>query len=519
MRECAKENKIIFLYIFLFFVCVWQEEKIQEVEKKRKDELPKTPTETAVTVATELEAKVSAENVKMSEECKVDKTQEVDSKAEISQKSTVKIAPLMKGDAEAVKEEGKVVVTPQSPLSLPPPPPPPPNKMSQLFMPIKKKFNRKSNVRMPSLQWSTLRPNQIRGTVFNDTTNDENLRNIINFNQFENKFSIVDTQQAPPSSERFSPQKNCIRMPNYVTLLEQNRLRNISILLRKLNFTADAVVRLINDYDFNQLREGKGSNIRLLTNLAPKDEEIATYQRYMTEKKDIVVLSDEDKFLLRLALVERLPLKLNVMEFMATFDDRINTLSIQLAAISSASLSLKSSQKFKGILEIVLTFGNYMNGNKSSGSAYGFRLRGTLEKLNEVRSNDKKHTLLQYIIVDVIAQHFPQLLSFDSELSCIVQATRVSMRCVATEVANIEHNWREMSDECDLSSNKTLKAFKEASQCVCNKLTNEFSMAQNNYNQCVEYFGEANDATIDSDEFFRSVEKFIAEFRAIVAQG
>lgn len=437
----------------------------------------------------------------MSEESKVDKIPDVSSKTEISGNSIS--SPLMKGDT--------VMLPPPCATFCSPPPPPPPIILGPLLLPIKKKFVPKS--KMPTLHWSILRPHRIRGTIFSDI-DDEKVRMAINFTHFEDKFHIVDTQQKQQRGKQIAMPKSHNRMPNYVTLLESNRLRNASILLRKLNLNADVAVQIINDYDFNQL---KHENVELLTNLAPRDEEISLYRQYIDEQKDIVLLSDEDKFLLKLSLVERLPVKLNVMEFMGNFNDRVDSLLVQISAISSASLSLKSSEKFKGIIEIILTFGNYMNENKSSGSAYGFHMRGTLEKLNDTRSNDKKQSLLQYIVTDVIAQQFPQFLSFNTELLCMKTATRVSMKNVANEVSNIQCSWREMSDECDLSLNTALEAFKENSYGAFNKLINEFEQAQNNYNDCMAYFGEC-DATIDSDEFFTIVEKFVAQFMAIVGK-
>ncbi|CAG9809612.1 unnamed protein product [Chironomus riparius] len=426
---------------------------------------------------------------KLSEGSKVDKIPDVSSKTEISGQS---IAPL-------------------PPLCVPPPPPPP-KMLGPLLLPIKKKFDPKS--KMPTLHWSILRPNRIRGTIFGDI-NDENIRMAINFNHFEDKFCIVDTQQKQQQGgKQIAVTKSFTRIPNYVTLLESNRQRNVSILFRKLNLNADVVVQIINEYDVNQL---KYENVELLTRMAPKDEEYFLFRQYIDEKKDIVLLSDEDKFLLKLSLVERLQVKLNIMEFMGNFNDQVDSLLVQISAISSASLSLKSSEKFKGIIEIILTFGNYMNGNKSSGSAYGFHMRGTLEKLNDTRSNDKKQSLLQYIVTDVIAQQFPQFLSLNTELLCMKTAARVSMKNVANEVSSIKCSWREMSDECDLSLNTALKAFKESSYGTCNKLINEFEQAQNNYNDCMAYFGEC-DATIDSDEFFTIVEKFVAQFMAIVSK-
>lgn len=419
---------------------------------------------------------------------------DADQRPEILQKSTVKIAPMIKAQAD-------VKITQQTVIPQGPPPPPPP---SMLLMPIKKKSLAKS--KLPTLNWPTLRPNQVRGTVFNGL-DDERLCKIINFAHFEDKFRISDIAKSASSS----PLVGRIRAPSFVTLLEQSRLRNVSILRRKLNFNADIAIRAIDDYDFNQLNL---DSIQLLTNLAPKDSETEAYRNYKTQKKDISVLSEEDKFLLKLSQVERLTTKLSVMDFMANFEDRADSLKIQLCAINSASLSVKSSKKFNSILEIILAFGNYMNGDKSSGQAYGFKLKGTFERLNDTRSSDKSMSLLQFIVTSTIATSFPHLLNFDSELLCIQEAARISMRNITAEVASIESGWRKLTEESKLSKSSTLKTFETTSSSTLNKLINEHETAQNNYIECVCYFGEEKTSALDSDEFFSSLFKFVSQFKA-----
>lgn len=416
---------------------------------------------------------------------------DADHRPEILQKSTVRIAPMIKGESEVRNTKQNVVVV----LRGPPPPPPP------MLMPIKIKSQ--TRCKLPSLNWLPLRPHQIRGTIFNGL-NDERLRKIINFAHFEDKFRLTDNSQSP----RNSPLANRIRAPSFVTLLEPTRLRNVSILRRKLNFDADVAIEAINDYDFNQLNL---DSVQLLTNLAPKDSETEAYRNYKEEK---AVLSEEDKFLMKLSQVERLMTKLYVMDFLGNFNDRADSLKIQLCAVTSASLSLKSSKKFKSILEIILTFGNYMNSNKSCGDAYGFRLKGTFERLTDAKSNDKKLSLLDYIVRDTIAQKFPHLLTLDNELLCIGESARISMKNIANEVTNIKIGWRKLTEESKLSMSAALKAFEMASSETFNKLINELEAAQNNYNECVCYFGEENAAAMDSDEFFSVVCNFVTQFKA-----
>lgn len=436
----------------------------------------------------------------MSKSSKVDKVPDLDHRPEILLKSTVKISPMVKDDTEAriTKKADTALVNPKllppPPLAQPPPPPP-------SMIPIKKKM--KPTCNLPSFNWQPLRPNQIGGTVFYGL-NDERLRKIINFAHFEDNFRLTDMSQSPQKS----PLANRIRTPTFVTLLESTRLRNVSIALRKLNFDADVVIQAINDYDFNQLNL---DSIELLTKLAPKDAETEAYRNYMAQKKDIAALSEGDKFIMKLSQVERLMTKLAVMELVVNFD-RVAALKIQLCAITSASLSLKSSEKFKTILEIILTFGNYCNSNKSSSAAYGFRLKGTLERLSEIRTTDKKLTLFDYIVNETISKTIPHLLTLDEELLCIDEAAQTSMRSISSEVGNIKSGWRKLTEESKLSNSITLNTFVTTSSEEINKLINELEAAQNNYADCVRYFGE-DATTLESDEFFSIVGKFVTQFK------
>lgn len=424
---------------------------------------------------------------------KVDKrSPDTDHKPEILQKSTVKIAPTMKAKSEVTNTMHNIAIQG--------PPPPPPLYFS---LPIK----RQAQVccRLPTFNWLPLPPNRIRETIFNGL-DDERLRKIINFTHFEDKFHINDSSQ----SKHNSPSKS--RSPTFASLLGSTRLRNVSILLRKLNLDADAAVEAINVYEVNQLDL---DSIQLLTNLAPRDSETEAYRNYITQKKDIAELSEEDKFLMKLSQVERLMTKLNVMDFLGNFNDRVDSLNIQLCAVTSASLSLKNSKKFRSILEIILTFGNYMNSNKSCGLAYGFRIKGAIEGLNNTRSSDKKMSLFEYMVEETIAKKFPNLLTLDSELLCINEAARISMKNISNEVMSIKSGWRKLTEERKLSMNFTLKAFESTSSVKFNKLINELETALNSYNECICYFGEESTETMDSDEFFSIVCKFLSQFKQL----
>jgi hypothetical protein len=60
------------------------------------------------------------------------------------------------------------------------------------------------------------------------------------------------------------------------------------------------------------------------------------------------------------------------MAYIANFTESANTIQPQIHAVIMASRSVRSSDKFHQLLEIILAFGNYMNGAKR-GPAYGFK--------------------------------------------------------------------------------------------------------------------------------------------------
>lgn len=110
------------------------------------------------------------------------------------------------------------------------PPPPMPGMMPAPSgaMTIKRKVQTK--YKLPTLNWIALKPNQVRGTIFNEL-DDEKLHKSINFVEFEEKFKIGSGIGALAASEidglarDFSSKR--FKKPENISLLEHTRLRNI----------------------------------------------------------------------------------------------------------------------------------------------------------------------------------------------------------------------------------------------------------------------------------------------------
>lgn len=148
-------------------------------------------------------------------------------------------------------------------------------------------------------------------------------------------------------------------------------------------------------------------------------------------------------------------------------------------SIISASSSIKSSKKFRAVLEVILAFGNYLNSSKR-GPAYGFKLQ-SLDTLLDTKSNDKRMSLMHYIVA-TIRQKFPELMNFDTELFCIDKAAQVSLEMLISDVNELEKGMETVRKEADLRGKGTqshvLRDFLANSEEKLKKIRSDCKTAQ-----------------------------------------
>uniref|UniRef100_A0A1B6DWK9 Formin-like protein n=1 Tax=Clastoptera arizonana TaxID=38151 RepID=A0A1B6DWK9_9HEMI len=417
---------------------------------------------------------------------------------------------------------------PLVPVVAPPPPPPPPGlrpggpippppagmmQAPEGAMTIKRKVQTKH--KLPMLNWVALKPNQVRGTIFIEL-DDNKLHSIIDFADFEERFKLpgsgvrmangnIDVGDGLSSypSKRF-------KKPENISLLEHTRLRNIAISRRKLEMSVEKVIVAVNALDLKQLSL---ENVEILQRMVPNEQESKAYREYIAEKKDINILTEEDKFLMQLAKVERLSNKLAIMAYMGNFLDNVHIITPQVQAVMSASSSVKSSKKFRRVLEIVLAFGNYMNSSKR-GPAYGFKLQ-SLDTLMDTKSSDKRMSLLQYIVA-TIKDKFPDLKTFDTELLYIEKAATVSLEIVISDVSELEKGMELVRKESEVRRERTnptvLRDFLANSEDKLRKLKTDAKIAQDLFRECLEYFGESPRSS-DANTFFSLLVRFTKSYK------
>ncbi|XP_071674155.1 formin-like protein 1 isoform X3 [Patagioenas fasciata] len=397
--------------------------------------------------------------------------------------------------------------------SIPPPPPPPslggqlpagPGDPSATSGTVKVKKPIQTKFRMPIFNWVALKPSQIDGTVFTEL-NDEKVLQELDMSDFEEQFKTK--AQGPSLDINTLKAKATQKPPSKVTLMESNRAKNLAITLRKGGRSVQDICTAIETYDQQALSL---DFLELLLRFLPTEYERTLIAKFEREQQPLEELSDEDQFLIRFSRIPRLAERMNVMIFLGNFNDTAQLLMPQLNAIIAASMSLKASSKLRNILEIVLAFGNYMNSSKR-GAAYGFRLQ-SLDALLEMKSTDRKQTLLHYL-VRVITEKYPELTGFHTELRFLDKAGAVSLDGVLQDVRSLQQGMeltrREFMRQDD---SPVLKEFLKVNSEVMEKLQADSKTAKEAYESAVEYFGE-NPKTSPPTTFFPMFMRFIRAYK------
>uniref|UniRef100_A0A8C0XRU9 Formin-like protein 3 n=1 Tax=Castor canadensis TaxID=51338 RepID=A0A8C0XRU9_CASCN len=416
-----------------------------------------------------------------------------------------------------LNEEALPLPPPPAP-PLPPPPPPLPDKCPpapplpgaapsvvltvglsaiRIKKPIKTKF------RLPVFNWTALKPNQISGTVFSEL-DDEKILEDLDLDKFEELFKTK--AQGPALDLICSKNKTAQKAASKVTLLEANRAKNLAITLRKAGRSAEEICRAIHTFDLQTLPV---DFVECLMRFLPTEAEVKLLRQYERERQPLEELAAEDRFMLLFSKVERLTQRMAGMAFLGNFQDNLQMLTPQLNAIIAASASVKSSQKLKQMLEIILALGNYMNSSKR-GAVYGFKLQ-SLDLLLDTKSTDRKMTLLHFIALTV-KEKYPDLANFWHELHFVEKAAAVSLENVLLDVKELGRGMELIRRECSIHDNSVLRSFLSTNEGKLDKLQRDAKTAEEAYNAVVRYFGESPKTTPPS-VFFPVFVRFIRSYK------
>ncbi|WJX93695.1 hypothetical protein P8452_75189 [Trifolium repens] len=284
------------------------------------------------------------------------------------------------------------------------PPPPPPMKTStsnSSSKAISQSNQRNSSgksvesnndqVKLKPLHWDKVNTNAADHSMVWDKVDRGSFR--VDQNLMEALFGYVATNRLSPKRNTESTSQSNDPSTK-IFILDPRKSQNIAIVLKSLAVSRDEIL--------DALIDGKGLNsdtLEKLTRVSPTEEEKSLILNY---KEDPSRLAAAESFLYHiLKAVPSAFNRLNAMLFRLNYDSEVMEIKECLQTIEFGCKELRSQGVFLKLLEAVLKAGNRMNDGTSRGNAQAFNLN-SLRKLNDVKSNNGKTTLLHFVVEEVV---------------------------------------------------------------------------------------------------------------------
>ncbi|XP_012564642.1 formin-F-like [Hydra vulgaris] len=355
------------------------------------------------------------------------------------------------------------------------------------------KSNEAPTCKIKPLFWNKLPDSQIMNSFW---INSQNKTHLLNVKKLENLFHQVGQESSKKEPSKLSD-LDCKNSQN-VALLDQRKAQNLGIFLSgfKINETNIEEKLMMHNTSEGLTNE----EIVALKRFHPTVDEIEMYKKYQGDSKK---LTDIDKFMIKLCNIPNLAKRLDLLLTMCDLPDEIKSIKIPLKHLTNACLCLLENNQFTQLLEYILVLGNYMNGGTPRGAAYGFKL-SVLTKLVDIKSYDKKHTLLDFIVEELWNIDKDAIYCYKG-MQTLTTPIDFSLKNLMTEFQIMQKELLSLKEkskgiEADLGEKlcKNINEFYVSYSAKLSKIEVIFKNVQNLYILLINKFGESSSLDVES---------------------
>eukprot|EP00475_Leptophrys_vorax_P031154 TRINITY_DN47114_c0_g1_i1.p1 TRINITY_DN47114_c0_g1~~TRINITY_DN47114_c0_g1_i1.p1 ORF type:complete len:1003 (-),score=309.79 TRINITY_DN47114_c0_g1_i1:101-3109(-) len=275
-----------------------------------------------------------------------------------------------------------------------------------------------NGVKLKQFHWNKIGNNKIEGTVWHSLS-DESVQ--LNQQEVEALFcqAVAKKKENPEAKEQKKKQEA-------IKLIDDKRSYNIDLSLARFKIQPEVIRDAILAMDEQLLNTER---LPQIIKCAPTPEECETVKNFDGDQN---MLGNTEKFFLALSEISNLQPKLDLWAYKQAFDDTYRDLKNKLDLVTNATLEIRTSKRFRQLLEVVLAIGNYLNGGTKTGQAFGFKL-ATLKQLNGTKTLDNKSNLLEYIIIFCERKN-PSIRQFVDDFKDVPDAMKVESKPFIAEV-------------------------------------------------------------------------------------
>ncbi|CAI9298303.1 unnamed protein product [Lactuca saligna] len=320
----------------------------------------------------------------------------------------------------------------------------------------------------------------------------------IDMSELETLFSASN-----PNSDKASKAKSKI---------DHRRAYNCEIMLSKVKTPFPELMEHVLNLDELAMNV---EQVDKLIKFCPTKEEMELLEGYKGEPE---MLGKCEQFFLELMKVPRSEAKLVVFSYKIQFSTQVSELRDKLNDVYLSVEQIRSSVKFRRVMQTILSLGNALNHGTARGAAVGFRLDSLL-KLNETRARSNKMTLMHYLC-KVLADKLPELLDFSKELGSLEPASKIQLKFLAEEMQAITKGLEKVVQEKKLCKKdghgskkfrKTLKKFLASVEPDVKSLAALYSEVGKSVDALPIYFGE-DPAKCPYEKIVETLLKFVRMF-------
>ena len=302
---------------------------------------------------------------------------------------------------------------PPPPGGGPPPPPPPPGMGMPSLLPRKPEI--RPNKKMKPLFWTKV-PDMVVTKSFWASAKERS--SVFDFGTLEDLFQADDKKARTLTPKQTIENK---------TMLDGKKAQNLGIFLSGFKLRPEELESKL--IMFNKEEGLVLEQIVALKRFQPNTDELDMYKNFKGDTESLPLV---DKFMHKLCDIPNLSRKLDILLTIMEVPSQYDEIRPPVINLLEACRALEESTNFEKLLEYVLAVGNYLNGGTTRGGAYGFKM-SSLVKLVNVRSGDKEHNLLKFIVEQLFDKDLNALKCFE-EVQGLLTPMDASIKGLAAEI-------------------------------------------------------------------------------------
>jgi len=269
---------------------------------------------------------------------------------------------------------------------------------------------------MKAFNWGKMPANKYGNTVFEKLKADQV---DLNVSELESLFSVAEVvREVKPET---APKKD-----EKVSQVDPKLAQNTAIFLKSEKVVPKELKEVIlTECGVKQNYLNEEKTRKLIDNSCP-DEELAKIREFAPGNED--KLHDVDKYFLTMAEIPQCKQRLETWLFCLTFNERYERAKQELLKIKSAVNCMKENGKgFLELIELILAVGNFINSGGRNGSAPGFFLLKTLDKLKDIKATDENKTSLLTYLIKYSQKKHPNIMAWVSAFEPLKYAKSVEL--------------------------------------------------------------------------------------------